>query len=336
MKQSNNRILIICGLTATGKTALGLKLAKVFDGEIISADSRQVYKEMDIGTGKDLPVNVKCQMSNVKWAERQAHFYLFNKIPIWGLDLVKPDEKFSVARWVRFAKKIIKDIWKRGKLPIVVGGTGFWIKALVEGIDTLGIKPNWKLRKQLSNLAIKQLREKLKKLDPEHLQKMNKSDRNNPRRLIRAIEVALAASRQPPAASSRKKKTGDWRLETGDVLRIGLKAKGYKSLYKRIDERVEKRIKQGAQKEIEKLFKKYSWNDSVLETTIGYKQWRDFFDRKKDLKETIKCWKFAEHAYARRQMTWLRRIKNIRWFNFDKENWQKDVVEKVKKWYSNN
>ena len=157
---NSQKVLVVCGPTGVGKTSLALRLAKKFDGEIISADSRQVYKEMDIGTGKDHPEEMKIHL----------------------IDVVIPNQEFSVAQYVDLAWKAIKDIWKREKLPIIVGGTGFYIKGLIDGIETLGVPPDWKLRKKLSNLDIKKLREILEKTCPERMRGMNESDRNNPRR----------------------------------------------------------------------------------------------------------------------------------------------------------
>ena len=303
------KLLVICGPTAVGKTALGIKLAKKlsskggpasgWNGEIISADSRQVYKGMDIVTGKDLPM----------------------LIPIWGLDLVKPDQEFSVAHWLKFAHKIIQNIWMRKKLPIIVGGTGFWIKALIDRVDSMGIPPDWKMREKLSNLDIKKLRRILAKLNPKRLQKMNRSDRNNPRRLIRAIEIA----KNPNLPNFPN-------LPNTRFLLIGLKASN-KYLYKQIDKRVEKRIKQGAQEEIETLIKKgYSWNLPAI-SAIGYKEWQPFLENKASLDKVIQHWKYNEHAYARRQMTWFRKNKKIKWFNIENADWEKDIVKLAKRWY---
>ena len=128
------KLLIICGPTATGKTKLGIKLAKKFNGEIVSADSRQVYKGMDIGTGKEV--------EDGKW--------VVDEIPIWLLDIVNPDYRFNVADYKKCADVVLDDIWKQGKLPILVGGTGFYIKAVIDGIGTMGVPPDWELRKILS------------------------------------------------------------------------------------------------------------------------------------------------------------------------------------------
>jgi tRNA dimethylallyltransferase len=299
-----NKILVIVGPTAIGKTGLGIKLAHQFKGEIISADSRQVYKGMDIITGKDLSGEVKT----------------------WLLDVVTPDQKFSVADYYELAWKAIEDIWSRGKLPIVVGGTGFYIKALIEGIGTLGIKPDWELRKKLADCSINQLMDYLNKIDPERSQKMNESDRKNPRRIVRAIEVAL------------KLKTENLKQNTNnyyeiDKLMIGLTAPN-EILYQRIDQRVEERVNAGAEEEIKKLLDKgYTWENSVLGQTIGYCEWQEYFEGKDSSETVIQKWKFAEHDYARRQMTWFRKNQSINWFDITSVGWQERVEKLVKDWY---
>jgi tRNA dimethylallyltransferase len=174
------KVLIICGPTATGKTTLAARLAKKFKGELISADSRQVYKGMDIVTGKDKPQGVI----------------------IHGLDLVKPDQEFSAAHFVKVASTLINQISKRKKLAIIVGGTGLYLDSLINPPQTLTIKPNWSLRKKLEQKSIHYLQQQLKKLNPSKWRQMNHSDRLNPRRLIRAIEVEK--SQQGPTFASQR------------------------------------------------------------------------------------------------------------------------------------
>lgn len=298
------KLLVICGPTATGKTLLAVKLAKKFDGELISVDSRQVYKGMDIGTGKDHP--------------KDAIIHL--------LDVVEPDEEFNVAKYYQLAWPLIKNIWEKGKLPILVGGTGFYIKAIVDGIESLGIEPDWRLRRELENLEIGELVKKLKKLDPERWKGMNQSDQQNPRRLIRAIEIAK--SQKAPEKGIAKKGA---KL---DVLMIGLTA-SKKLLYQRIDKRVEERVKQGVEKEIKKLLDKgYTWESSALGVTIGYKEWQLFFKGEASKDEVIQGWKFDEHAYARRQLTWFKKDKRIKWFDIIKLGFKHEVEKLVSSWYT--
>ena len=172
-----NKLLVICGPTATGKTRVAFDLAKKFNGELISADSRMVYKYMDIGTGKDLPVNLKSQNLNVK---------------IHGYDLVRSDEEFSVSQYALFANKAITEIFNRKKLPILVGGSGFYIKAVIDGIETADIKPNKRLTEDLQSKTADELFKMLEDIDRFRAEKMNESDKRNPRRLIRAIEISKA------------------------------------------------------------------------------------------------------------------------------------------------
>lgn len=296
-----NKILVIVGPTAIGKTGLGIKLAHQFNGEIISADSRQVYKGMDIITGKDLSGEVKT----------------------WLLDVVTPDQKFSVADYCELAWKAIEDIWRRGKLPVVVGGTGFYIKALLEGIGTMGVKPDWELRKRLTNYSTDALTDYLKKVDLKKWRLMNASDQKNPRRLIRAIEVAL--NREPLIVNRKSTEF--------DSLTIGLTAPN-ETLYQRIDQRVEERIKAGAEQEIKRLLEQgYNWENSVLGQTIGYREWQDVFEGKVDKEDAILNWKFSEHDYARRQMTWFRKISDINWFDITVCGWEEKVEKLVRDWY---
>ena len=297
-----NKILIICGPTGVGKTALAVKLAKKFNGEIVSADSRQVYRGMDIITGKDLSDEIK----------------------IWLLDIAAPDEKFNVADYYKLAWQVITDIWQRGKLPIIVGGTGFYIKAVIEGLGTMGIGPDWKLRNELQGRTVLALQEILVRLDPKRARRINASEKKNPRRLVRAIEIAgsgLTLEQKRPNPKINK-------------LFIGLTAP-YKTLYERIDQRVDERVRMGAEEEVKKLLaKRYEWGNSVLGTTIGYREWQEYFQGKLSKEEVIKKWQFAEHNYARRQMTWFKKRPGIKWFDIEKGGWQEKVEKLVKSWYS--
>ena len=340
-----NKLLVICGPTATGKTSLGVHLAKKFDGEIVSADSRQVYIGMNVGTGKDIKngkwimparQRVRSQAKSGGDNRKSGHWEV-EGVPIWMLDVVEPNQEFSVAQYVDLAQKVIKDVLKRGKsrlkvedprrrasgLPIIVGGTGFYIKGLIDGIETLGIEPDWELRMRLENLPAQRLFDLLARLDLGKAASMNVSDRKNPRRLARAIELA---GKTPESKL-------DPRPYTLDPLFIGLKAE-LKELYRRIDRRVEERVKLGVEKEIRKLIKKgYSWNLPAM-SAMGYREWQLFFEDKAAKEEAIQKWKFDEHGYARRQLTWFKKDKRINWFDIDKKNWKKRVEDLVKSWYN--
>lgn len=282
------KILIICGPTATGKTKLAAKLAGKFSGEIISADSRQVYRGMDIVTGKDRPKGVT----------------------IYGYDLVKPDQEFSVAHFVKYACTLINQI----RLPLIVGGTGLYLNSLVNPPPTLAVSPNWQLRKKLAKKQVEQLQQQFKKINSLRFERMNRSDRLNPRRLIRAIEVNLRGdSSQVPARSLLDEKF--------DILWIGLTA-DKKTLDRKIKDRVKQRVKAGAVEEWQQLKKIYRPGLASM-SALGYRHLPD-----------INKWIIAEQQYSRRQLTWFKTNKQIHWFNIDRAGYQSIVVKLVNSWYT--
>src|SRR3990167_9937896 len=166
------KLLVIYGPTQTGKTDLALQLARKFQGELISADSRQVYRSLDIGTGK-----LSMEQLNDSKVKRFKGFWIVNGVKIHGFDLVNPQQEFSVADFIKFASKAIGQVIKSNHLPIVVGGTGFYIKSLIDGLQSIGISPNEKLRKDLEKLSTEQLFQKLLKVNPIRAEDMNESDR---------------------------------------------------------------------------------------------------------------------------------------------------------------
>ncbi len=337
------RLLVICGPTATGKTQLAIFLARLLDGEVVSADSRQVYKGLDIGTGKDLPVGAKFFPKDSKFGKKDLGFYEVKGIKVWGYDLVEPNEEFSVSNFVKIAEKIIEDIYCRGKIPVLVGGTGLYIKALVDGISTLDIPKNEKLRRFLQKKSVEKLFEILVSLDPTKAFSMNNSDRKNPRRLVRAIEVAKWKLKQ----KKEKEKELEKKL---DVLFIGLVA-AKDVLEGRIRERIKRRLRKGLEKEIKNLIERgIGWNFQAMQS-IGYRQWRNYFDLLldksgkakilgRDLKliklkqEAIKKWMSAEKRYAREQLAWFRKDERINWFDITDRDWRKKVEKLVRKWHN--
>lgn len=337
------KLLVICGPTATGKTRLALHLAKKFNGEIVSADSRQVYCFMNIGTGKDIPKGFEFRISNLGFKGGEVGFYTDGDTRIWGYDFIKPTEEFSVAKYVKIANKIINEIWKPrqklthsggqgGKLPILVGGTGLYIKGVVDGIPTAAIPKSEALRKTLEGKKSGELFELLAQLDPVRAASMNASDRKNPRRLTRAIEIAELKSENKQSLALLAKELRIKNLSS-DTLFIGLTAPK-NLLKKKIDDRVERRFKQGIENEIRSLFQKgVTWRHQSMQA-LGYKQWLGFFENKKSQQDVVLNWKRAEKKFAKRQMTWFKRDKRINWFDISKLGWDKDVERLVGKWYS--
>lgn len=296
-----NKLLVICGPTATGKSDLALSLAKIFNGVLISADSRQVYKGMDIGTGKD-----KDRVGQVL-----------------GYDLVDPKEEFSVAQYIKFAQDVVGKVWRKGKLPIMVGGTGLYIKAFVDGIGTVDIPRNDILRKGFEGKKPEELFDTLSHIDSVKAASLNSSDSKNPRRIIRAIEIALDKS----GAIKAKSKKID-----ADVLFIGLTA-AKEVLAERIRKRVVKRVYQGIEAEIEKLLRRgVSWEGQSMQS-LGYKQFRGYFDGEQTISEVESQWTSEEQKYMKRQITWFKKDKRIKWFDISDGKYQKEVEKMIQKWY---
>ncbi|MDD4531299.1 MAG: tRNA (N6-isopentenyl adenosine(37)-C2)-methylthiotransferase MiaB [Candidatus Pacebacteria bacterium] len=269
------KLLVILGPTASGKTDLALFLAKEFNGELVSADSRMIYKGMDIGTNKP----------------KEFHHMI---------DIVSPDQEFSVALYKKMALEKMEQIIEKGKLPILVGGTGLYIRSIVENLDFPSIKADKKLRKELEKKTVEELFKMYKKLDKKGAQII---DKNNKRRMVRAIEVCLLTNE--PFFKERKGEP------LFDVLEIGIKV-NKNELKERIDKRVDLMFKQGLEKEAKKLFKKYGFKIPPMQT-IGYQEWQDYFKgivSKEEVKEKIKANTFK---FAKRQMTWFKKDKNIRW-----------------------
>ncbi|MFQ6050022.1 MAG: tRNA (adenosine(37)-N6)-dimethylallyltransferase MiaA, partial [Candidatus Paceibacterales bacterium] len=282
----------ILGPTAVGKTDLAIKLAKKFNGEIISADSRQIYKGMTIGTAKP-----KRETGDRR---QETSRYVVSGIPHHLIDIIYPDENFNVAVYKKRALKVIRDIQKRGKLPFLVGGTGLYIQAIVDNIIFPKVPSRKRMRKELEAKTEKELFKIYKKLDPEGAKFIEKE---NKRRLIRAIEVCKVTKK----SFWKQRKRGEPLFNT---LQIGIKLPE-KELKKRISKRVEKMFKLGLEKEAKNLIKKYKGAYSLQ--TIGYQEWSDYFEDKIDKNKVKENIKLHTLQFARRQMAWFKRDKGIYW-----------------------
>lgn len=307
------RLLVILGPTTTGKTDLALTLAKKFNGELISADSRQVYKGLDIGTGKMPGKFESLKMEDGRW--------IVDGITIHLYDVISPKRQYSVANFVKDAEKVIKEISKSKKLPIIVGGTGLYIRALVDGLSNIHIPADKKLRNELKSLTLDQLQTKLKTLSKNIWGRMNYSDRQNPRRLFRAIELA--------SIKGYKMKNKKY-----DALKIGLNA-SRKVLYQRSDERVLSRIKQGMIEEANRLKKMGLSLTRMRQLGLEYGVLADYLEGKIQSKaDLIRIMQGKIHGYVRRQLTWFKKEKNVNWFDISR----RDTVSKLEKlvgiWYS--
>lgn len=301
-------LIAIIGQTASGKTRLALELAKRFNGELINADSRQIYREMDIATNKIGKENLKKQNINGEIC------YLIEGIPIHILDILNPDQEFSLAEYKTLAIKIIEKIQEKNKLPILVGGTGLYVDAVTENFQIPANSPTKKIREELEKKDTETLFNDLKELDPSAAENIGG---NNKRKLIRALEVCLISNK--PFSSQRKKEAPLF-----DVLKIGI-AKDRKELYKDIDKRVDQMIELGLIEETKKLQKKYSPELPAM-SGIGYKEISAYLKGDSSLEEAIQKIKFRTHQYARRQNTWFKKDEKINWV----EN-QEEATELVEK-----
>ena len=257
-------LLIITGPTASGKTNLAVSLAKKFDGELISADSRQVYRGMNIGTGKDLQSYNAYNVSRIAYRGKEVALpiYSISDVPIWLYDVVAPNEEFSVSHYRALATHAIQEIQKKNKLPIVVGGTGLYIQSIIGDMETIDIGRDESLRKTVESYDLLSLQQMLQTEDAVVWEKLNESDRKNPRRLVRKIEITRwQKSHEVPDP----KKDSSVNAYT-----VGLTA-SLPYLYTRIDERVESRMKAGMKAEIITLLEKgYGWDLEAF-NTLGYK-----------------------------------------------------------------
>ncbi len=283
------KVIVICGPTASGKTALSIQLAQKINGEIISSDSMQIYKNMNIGTAKP----DKQEMQGIK------HYLL---------DFVEPNQRYSVADYKKDAENAIEDILQKGKVPIIVGGTGLYVDSLIYGIEYPNIEFDENYRKKLEKRAEKEGLEKLyeeaRKIDPQAMEKIS---RNDQKRILRVLEIynATGKTKTEQEIESRKNEVKyDYRVFAINMDR--------EKLYDRINKRVDIMIQKGLIEEVENLLKKYNEFPTAMQG-LGYKEVVEYIQGKVLKEDMIENIKRESRRYAKRQITWFKKNKQTIW-----------------------
>ena len=290
----SKKIVVICGPTASGKTALSIALAKAFDGEVVSADSMQIYRRMDIGTAKP----TKQEMDGV---------------PHHMLDVAEPGEAYSVSRYVEEATACVEDILARGKLPIICGGTGLYIDGLIRGTDYQPAGTDNGIRDQLDGeweaQGAEEMMARLAAVDPDSAARLHLSDK---RRILRALEVYLATGETITVHNTRTKEIPP----RYKAMMIGLNTEPRQILYDRIDRRVGIMLEQGLLQEVQSLLE-----DGLLDGTaaqaIGYKELLAYFRGEMTLETAADLIRQKSRNYAKRQLTWFRRDERVKWIVYN-------------------
>lgn len=299
-------VFILAGPTAVGKTDISINLAKLLDGEIISADSMQVYKYMDIGTAKP----TRDEMGDIR-----HHM----------IDIVYPDEEFSVAVFRSMAGQIIDDTLSRGKLPMVVGGTGLYINSLTYNLDFTNTISDWELRNHLNELADTHgnsyIHDMLKEVDMESYNRLHENDR---KRIIRALEVYKYSGK---TISEYQKESKNKSIEY-DVSMVGLTMDRQK-LYDRINLRVDMMIENGLVDEVKSLLNRGYSKELTSMQGLGYKEIIAYFEGEYSFEEAVDKLKQGTRNYAKRQLTWFRREKRMHWVNTDDFKCRDDIVKNI-------
>ena len=285
------KVYVICGPTASGKTALSIELAKKIGGEIVSCDSMQIYKEMNIGTAKPTIQ----EMQGIK------HYMI---------DIIPPDERYSVADYKKQAKQAIREIINNGKIPIVVGGTGLYVDSLIYEIGYQDIEFDEQYRNELEKRekleGIKSLYEEAKKIDPQALEKISENDK---KRIMRILEIYHATGKNK---TEQEKKSREKEVEFD--YKVYAISWDREILYDRINRRVDIMIQQGLIEEVEKIYKKYKKFPTAMQG-LGYKEVVQYLENKITKEEMIEKIKMETRRYAKRQMTWFRKNKQTIWLN---------------------
>ena len=289
------KVIVICGPTASGKTALSIELAKQINGEIVSADSMQIYKDMDIGTAK--PTKEEMQGIN--------HYLI---------DFVSPDERYSVADYKQDAKKAIREILKKGKVPIIVGGTGLYVDSLIYEIEYPNIefdeKYREKLEKKVEENGLEELYEKAKEIDGEAIKKISKNDK---KRILRILEIYHATGKNKTEQEIESRKN-----EVEFDYKVYALKWDRENLYERINTRVDIMLEQGLIEEVKSIYEKYNKFPTAMQG-LGYKEVVEYLENKTTKEKMVEKIKQETRRYAKRQMTWFRKNKQTIWLNAEDE-----------------
>ena len=303
------KVIVICGPTASGKTALSIELAKKIDGEIISSDSMQIYKDMNIGTAKPS----KEEMQGIK------HYLI---------DFIDPDKRYSVADFKKDAENAIQEIIKKGKVPIIVGGTGLYVDSLIYGIEYQDIKLDEQFRKQLEEIALQdggleKLYNNAKEIDSLAIEKISPNDK---KRIIRILEIYKATGKTKTEQEQESRRNGvkyDYKIFAINIER--------EKLYERINKRVDIMIQQGLIEEVKELLQKYQKFPTAMQG-LGYKEVVEYFNEKCTKEEMIEKIKMETRRYAKRQITWFKKNKQTIWIDGlkDKQDNIQIILEEMK------
>ncbi len=284
------KVIVICGPTASGKTSLSIELAKKINGEIVSCDSMQIYKDMNIGTAKPTLE----EMQGIK------HYLI---------DCVSPDVRYSVADYKKDAICAIKEISSKGKVPIIVGGTGLYLESLIYGIEYNEIEVDLKYRKHLEEIeqkdGLEKLYEKAKAIDEEAMKKISQNDR---KRICRVLEIYHSTGKTKTELEKESRKGPEF-----DYLLFGINMDRDK-LYERINKRVDIMIETGLVDEVKELINKYEELPTAMQG-LGYKEVVEYLNGATTKEEMIEKIKMETRRYAKRQLTWFRKYENMIWLN---------------------
>lgn len=292
IRNEKPKIVVICGPTASGKTALGIQVAQQANGEIISSDSMQIYKDMDIGTAKPTPEE-----------RAQAVHHL--------VDFVSPDQRYSVADFKKDATEKIEDILSRGKLPIIVGGTGLYVNSLIHNIEYKEEITDIEYRNELEKVDLETLYKQAQEIDPEAAAKVSQNDR---KRITRILEIyhTTGKTKTQMEAESRKEVKYDYKIFVLTPERD--------KLYERINLRVDLMMQAGLVDEVKQLLQKYNEFPTAMQG-LGYKEVKEYLDGDITEEEMVEKIKQESRHYAKRQLTWFRQYKDATWLDtFDKNN----------------